>query len=147
MKIPRSDRNHAGTFDSALTPMIDVVFLLLIFFVWNANFQPQERLLASRVTTPSGGDAVAPGDLKQEDFEKVIVRLTVKDGRVLRLLNQHPLASQQELRDRLKQVMRIRADLPLLVDPDEDVPLGSVIEVYDLACLTGWTNIQFTARR
>ena len=34
--------------DKAMTPMIDVVFLLLVFFVWTASFQIIEHVLPSK---------------------------------------------------------------------------------------------------
>ena len=42
MKIPRS---HHEQNDVAMTPMIDVVFLLMIFFVCTASFEIVEEIL------------------------------------------------------------------------------------------------------
>ena len=36
---PYVDRRGDASMDSTMTPMIDVVFLLLVFFVWTASFQ------------------------------------------------------------------------------------------------------------
>ena len=38
----------------AMTPMIDVVFMLLIFFVWTASFQVAELILPSSIVTDEG---------------------------------------------------------------------------------------------
>ena len=43
-------RASAVDMDSAMTPMIDVVFLLLIFFVWTASFQIVEQILPSEIS-------------------------------------------------------------------------------------------------
>mgnify|MGYP001380259885 CR=1 FL=1 len=47
-----------------LTPMIDVVFLLLIFFICTASFQIVEQTLPSGVQLelPAGTEMVMPGD-------------------------------------------------------------------------------------
>ncbi|MFQ5412995.1 MAG: ExbD/TolR family protein [Phycisphaerae bacterium] len=42
-----------------LTPMIDVTFLLLIFFLVTTSFEPPEGLLASRLPKDAGEPAVA----------------------------------------------------------------------------------------
>ena len=40
--------------DKAMTPMIDVVFLLLVFFVWTASFQIIEHVLPSKMSAQLG---------------------------------------------------------------------------------------------
>ena len=40
-----------------MTPMIDVVFLLIIFFVWTAGFQMVEHVLPSNLTATAGSAA------------------------------------------------------------------------------------------
>ena len=48
----RADREH--DLDSTMTPMIDVVFLLLIFFVWTAGTQMVEYILPSPISAQLG---------------------------------------------------------------------------------------------
>ena len=43
--------------NTAMTPMIDVVFLLLVFFVWTASFQTIEYVLDSQVAAQQGTNA------------------------------------------------------------------------------------------
>ena len=58
MRVPHSHSDRIN-FDVKMTPMIDVVFLLLIFFVCTASFQIAEALLpaplayAGNVQTPT----------------------------------------------------------------------------------------------
>ena len=40
---------------------------------------------------------------------------------------------------------RIKRDAPVILHPDAAVPLGDVIDVYDLARLAGFTKVQFAA--
>ncbi|MBC8874781.1 MAG: biopolymer transporter ExbD, partial [Planctomycetes bacterium] len=40
--------------DVKMTPMIDVVFLLLVFFVWTASFHIVEHILPSSVSAVRG---------------------------------------------------------------------------------------------
>jgi biopolymer transport protein ExbD len=60
-------------------------------------------------------------------------------------VNQTPIASLAELRQTLAAIARIKRDVPVILDPSGDVPLGDVIDVFDLARLVGFEKIQFAA--
>ncbi len=62
--------------DSAMTPMIDVVFLLLVFFVWTASFQIVEYILPSDMSVQIGSEQAENMEPPPEkDFEDVVVRI------------------------------------------------------------------------
>ena len=51
----RAPANRSSrTIDLQLTPMIDVVFLLLVFFLWTTSFERPEYDLNTAVALPSG---------------------------------------------------------------------------------------------
>ena len=55
MRRPRETVQSGPTdIDAAMTPMIDVVFLLLVFFVWTASFQIIEQALPSQLVSQTG---------------------------------------------------------------------------------------------
>ena len=144
MKSPsvfnRSNRNM----DVAMTPMIDVVFLLLVFFVWTASFQAVEYLMPSRLSTMTGGTSETEVSPELLDLEQVVVRLVNDNGQLSWLVNDEPLSDLQQVETRLSQVAAIRNDLPVIVDPDPIVSIGDVIDVYDAATVAGFENVQFT---
>lgn len=144
MRIPSIYTRSTERADVAMTPMIDVVFLLLIFFVWTASFHAIEVLLPSQLTAST--EAGNTDDLPAEDFERIVVRLQMEAGRVRWQLNGQAVSALTRLRDRLAQLAAIRAELPVVVDPDLDVAFGDVIDVYDVARDAGLANIQFTTR-
>jgi biopolymer transport protein ExbD len=45
----------------------------------------------------------------------------------------------------LGEVAQIDASLPVILDVDGQVPLGDMIDVYDLSRLVGFDRIQFAA--
>ena len=144
MKIPTIYNRNERSLDVAMTPMIDVVFLLLIFFVWTASFQVVEYLLPSKISaqTGTGADAEIPPELI--DLEQVVVRLIANETAVQWIMNDEILDGLTDVEARLVQVASIRNDIPVIVDPDQEIQLGNVIDVYDAAMRAGFHSIQFT---
>lgn len=126
-----------------MTPMIDVVFMLLIFFVWTASFHVAELILPSSLVTQSEG--AQPVDEQFEDLERVVVRIesdAMSPAQVW-FVNDVSINSLALVRERLSLVAKINAELPVLVDPAASIPLGDVIDVYDAAKISGFQNVQF----
>jgi biopolymer transport protein ExbD len=146
MKVPSSYSHFSERAEVAMTPMIDVVFLLLIFFLWTSSFQAIETLLPSQLTARGGGAGGGEGDLLEEDFEQIVIRITSRPNGIAWHINGQPVASLAELQSRLRSLSSIKPDLPVIIDPAEDVPFGPVIDVYDTSLGVGCSNIQFTTR-
>ena len=51
MRRPELHQRTRGDLEISMTPMIDVVFLLLVFFVWTASFQVVENMLPTSLLT------------------------------------------------------------------------------------------------
>jgi biopolymer transport protein ExbD len=128
-----------------MTPMIDVVFLLLVFFVWTASFQITEYLFRSNVTAVAGQGDPTDIDPDEAEFEPVIIRVLISDGSPLWLVNDTPRDNLKQVGEMLRALAGIKADAPVILDPDPEVPLGDVIDLYDLARLAGFARIQFAA--
>ena len=147
MRIPSVHSRSSERADVAMTPMIDVVFLLLVFFVWTASFQIVEMRLPSQLSPLAGSGQTADMELQEEDFESIIVRIQQDVNVVSWTVNDQPAASLNDVRVRLQRVAEIRLDVPVLIDPAELVALGNVLDVFDSARAAGFVNIQFTTRR
>jgi biopolymer transport protein ExbD len=125
--------------------MIDVVFLLLVFFVWTASFGIAERLLPSDLASLSGGAGKSETDPETLDFDVVVVRLELRGEQPAWTINDRAQHSLQEVETTLGAVAAIKSDLPVVVDPQPAVPLGHVIDVYDISRRVGFSAVQFTA--
>ena len=148
MKVPSVQTRERPALNVAMTPMIDVVFLLLVFFVWNASFQVVEYSLQSRVSEskPTSATGTANDSPPAEfDFEQVRIRIQGPPGRVIWLLNDEPLESLSLIRDRLQAIYAIRADAPIVIQPDPVTPLADVIDLYDLARRVGFPQVSLAA--
>ena len=131
--------------DSTMTPMIDVVFLLLIFFVWTASFHAVEYDLPSQVLSMEASSQGQQADPIVEDFGKVEVEIEYFESRPLWTINGQPTDRWSEVERKMQQVAGIKTDVPVVIDPAAPVPLGVVIDVYDLSLAVGFQDIQFVA--
>ena len=133
--------------DLQLTPMIDCVFLLMIYFIFSSNFDVPEESLPSQLSAASGSGAASTENPPppEADFEDVVVRILWKGTTPAWTVNDSPVPSLAALRQALAQVARIKRDAPVILHPDPDVPLGNVIEVYDISRIVGFEKVQFAA--
>ncbi len=146
MRLPDSNARRGRELEIKLTPMIDVVFLLLVFFIWNARLQKLEYVLPSQLSTATGNqetEAVEPPP--EADFDDVVVRIRWLNQQPSWSINDNPVASLDQLQQRLMTIQRIKTDAPVILHPDRQVPLGHVIDVYDRSRSAGFERIQFAA--
>ncbi len=142
MRAASNYTSNEADISSSMTPMIDVVFQLLIFFLCTASFQLPEQLLPTTLP-PSGSATYTPS---QQVQELELVRITLSQpGPTLQIdLNGGPCASIAELRDRLRQLLALAA-LPAVLDIGPEVEMNHVVAVYDTCLIAGLTDIHFAA--
>ena len=151
MRIPSRHRDY-GSFDATMTPMIDVVFQLMIFFVCTASFNLTELVLPSRISSQESGGSEAVLDPSEADLERIILAAERHDGNTQWRMNDRVCRDVAELRGLLGQLRRQMdqlgtdlTELPVIFDIDRPVPLGDVIDVYDVCRLEGYRKLQFAA--
>ena len=144
MRRPELHQRTRGDLEISMTPMIDVVFLLLVFFVWTASFQVVENMLPTSLLTVAGTQATELAEPAPDlDFDEIVIRL-IWEGRTLRWqINNMRVASLDEVRRRLDQIAAIRQSATVILHPDQEVPIGDVVDVYDQARLAGFKQVQF----
>ena len=124
-----------------MTPMIDVVFLLLVFFVCTTDFHAVEALLPTPLK--AAGATAAPPEI--EELENVVIKLGVVDGAPRWEVNARVCRAPAELRDTLARLAAIEKRLPVVLDIDGAVPLGDAIDLYDWCRLAGFEQVRFAA--
>lgn len=143
-KSPLVRRGSEIDIDSAMTPMIDVVFLLLVFFVWTASFQVVEQILPSKVSAQLGTDAPIDVELPPpDDLDDVVVRIGWNGQTATWKVNSQPVDSLAVVEQQLKVISSIESGVPVILHPDPIVPLGHVIEAYDVAKVAGFNQVSF----
>ncbi|MEX0613135.1 MAG: biopolymer transporter ExbD [Pirellulales bacterium] len=145
MRVPTHHDDRRQT-DIAMTPMIDVVFQLMIFFICTASFQLSEELLPTSLVVASGTSEPARIEMEPE-LERIVVRGTYTDATTRWIVNERPCDTLAEVRQVLRSVAEIDRGLPVILDVAGEVPLGDMIDAYDLCRLEGFEKIQFAAER
>ncbi len=115
MKLSSHKIQRDSRIELSMTSMIDVVFLLLIFFMTTASFVKTERELDSGIVV----DRQAAGQ-QQSDFEPAIIDVIKSDGVVVFRLGTREITTQQEL-IRVLQQFENKAD-GAFVRVSDDVP-------------------------
>ena len=143
MRVPRSHLSRQSL-DVPMTPMIDVVFQLLIFFICTASFQLPEQLLPTSLAAATGASSTSPSETEPE-LEQIVVRGVREDASTRWTVNDQPSESLAQVEELLRAVAEIDRKLPVILDVAPEVPLGDMIDVYDRSRLVGFEQIQFAA--
>ena len=133
---------HQRSLGLTTTPMIDVVFLLLIFFICTASFQVAEEILPTNLALQ--GNVTSSTQVELE-WERIVVKLRVENDKLRWLVNEQPFDSVAQTRSVLAQMAQIDATLPVTLDIDGTVAMFHVIDLYDVCRLVGFEKIQFAA--
>ena len=122
-----------------LTSLIDVVFLLLIFFMVSTTFEHQAVL---KVDLPEASAVDAPTE-QAERLELVI------DSTGLMFLNDQQLidSDARTLRAAFEQAAGDRRDLPMILRADRETPHHFVVTAMDVAGQLGFRNLSIATDR
>lgn len=133
-----------------MTPMIDVVFLLLVFFLTTASFQRPEKLLPGAVSAESksiSGQKDSPMEVPPvDDLSDCVIKIRLQEGKLAYRWNDVPVESLEALRQRIQAALQVRADIPIIVDPEDEVLAGDALRVYDIAKRFGALSVFMVAR-
>lgn len=101
-----------------ISPMMDMVFILLIFFIVTSTFTRETGI---DVTKPKASSA------KELSKESILIGIT-RQGTVHINETQVNLSSLQTI---LKQMMAESPDRPVIIVSDRDAPSGAIVDVLD----------------
>ncbi len=126
-----------------LTPLIDVVFLLLIFFMISTTFTKETKL---QINLPEASGEVAENQPQMlevqvsRDSEYAIVTDQDSDGQVL-------INSNRETLIKALSEYQSNQQLLLVIRADEKAPHDAVIRVLDVAQEVGLSNVTFATKQ
>lgn len=114
-----------------LTPLIDVVFLLLIFFMVSTSFKKENKL---SINLPE-----ANGEVMESNIESIDINVN-SEGMIF--VNGQGLANQQL--DTIGAAIGLASSdtsLPVIISADKKAPYESVVKVMEASGSIGFTNI------
>ncbi|MGQ9615510.1 MAG: ExbD/TolR family protein [Spirochaetota bacterium] len=112
-----------------LTPLIDMVFLLLIFFLLTS--------FLARPSVPVTLPETETAEVHADSYISVVVR---KDGQIL--FNGDPVSEARLLRS-LMRSYEMGEKREVVIMADREVPFGRVVEVMDVSKKAGTDRISF----
>jgi len=129
-----------------MTPMIDVIFLLLIFFVCTASFQVVEEVLPTNLSLPGSAKTEVEIDPLDDDLDEITVTILQRGDQPTWQVNGRDYDRLEQVRAVLSAAAEIKIDLPVILDVDAEVPIEYVIDAYDLCRQIGLQRIQFAIK-
>lgn len=132
-----------------MTPMIDVIFLLLVFFLATSTFQVVEKLMpsgVSEVASASGETDQIFDDIPPDILDQIIVKIQDEPAGITVLFNGVALGSQEELRGRFQSIAQIQVSTPVIIDPAPSIPAATVVRAYDWARGAGLSRVYLATR-
>ena len=119
-----------------LVSMIDVLFLLIIFFMLSAQFTEIERSIALEVPAVSGGGALSSAP------EKRVVNVD-RSGEITL---DREVVTLDQLTERLADARQQYSDLGVLVRGDGSGPFQNVAEVLNACKLAGINELAISVK-
>jgi biopolymer transport protein ExbD len=130
MKLAKKQEDEIGF---QLAPMIDMTFLLLIFFMVTTKISKEQ--VNVDIKLPTAANASIPDDLSNRDIISID-----KDGTYY--IGQNP-ADKKELTAHLKERFRVTPPLRLYVRADKNTPGKQIKELMRIASEAGAVNVIF----
>ena len=116
-----------------MAPLIDVVFILLIFFLVTATFVKNEGINVTR-----------PRSVSADQVRSDSLRVTVTASGIL-YVNSQPV-TLDELTGQVRQFESHSQVKSVIVIPDETVTAGLLLEVIDASRMGGATDVTLATR-
>ena len=79
------------------------------------------------------------------DFADVVVRVSWMRGAPAWQMNDEPIDGLSAIRERLAAIFAVNHAAPIVIDPDDAVPMSHVVELYDLVRAAGFAKVHFAA--
>jgi biopolymer transport protein ExbD len=143
MKIQRLKRKNSKSLILDMTPLIDVVFLLLIFFMVATTFQDVDSSVNIELPKSSSEHKITIKTLEVKINKDLEIYLIVND---LNGKNEMMKVDQGDLKEKLGQKLEVAEDKNVIVSADKSVNYQSLIEVLDIAKEAGAGSLDLNTK-
>ena len=138
MKFDRE--TNGGKVEIQMAPMVDIVFLLLVFFMATASFITEESQL--KISLP----VTAAATSTEDELPDEVIIFVMSDGGIAvndREYDSPDSEELPELRDTLSKLASFFTDQNVIIQADGNVPHGRVVDVLNACVASGVQNISF----
>ncbi len=121
-----------------LTPLIDVVFLLLIFFMVSTTFTRETQI---KLQLPKA-------DVEKMQSEPELIEISI-DNQGRFFVNGKGLVNTQisTLKSAIKPLLQDNSDKPVVISADKNATYQSVVTAMDAASQLGVTNLKMATQK
>ena len=141
----RAPGNIPRDYGDPMTPMIDVVFNLLIFFVVTATGSAPEKLLPADL--PANGAIVSQvvPDEQKPLVTDVWLKLSLSDeAQALQVdMNGTVYQDLDQLKTKLRALAQIGPENPVILDIAPSVQMEQLVDVWDTCIAAGFQSVSF----
>jgi biopolymer transport protein ExbD len=123
-----------------MAPMIDIVFLLLVFFMCTSSFNENESQLPAQIPQTS-----LQARRLIEDFDPIRITLQTAGSGVEVQCDGQSCAGFDALFAKL-QARRAIADVPVIIEGRKGVPFGPMVAAMDACYRANCRRVAFSAR-
>lgn len=121
-----------------MTPLIDVVFLMLSYFLFTITLGMLEGVLPSKLAI--GEDQQQQQEEQEEPPQQVIVRLVPSGGKVQYFIDDWPITGFEQLQERLAALPK---DTMVVIAAAPTVRTAPVVRTYNQCLKLGLSRIVF----
>ncbi len=147
MRLPKLRTGPVCDFDRTVTPMVDVVFQLLVFFVLASGGRIAERTLSTTLAAGAVGSTVLQQAPVPERTPEIWLHLSRDSagGVTMLRVNDGPSSDLAGLPQRIEALKGADPTSNVILDVQANIPWGEVIQVYDTCRAARFRAINFAA--
>jgi biopolymer transport protein ExbD len=120
--------------DINISPMIDMVFILLIFFIVTTVFVEESGISVDKPTPQP------PDDQQEEKDEPILLRVTVNN----QVLYEDEIVTMSRIETIVRNTLA-NSDVPVIMQVERGALAGTMVQVMDRAKIGGADKISVTA--
>jgi len=136
MLLTRQSRRSSAP-ELSIAPMIDVVFLLLIFFMCTTSFRKLEKDVPAHMPEVGRG--------RQQDFDPVRILVVARDPASPWRCNDQGCPTVDVLVARLRALRSI-ADVPVVIEGRKNPKFGDMVRALDACYQADFHRVAFSAK-
>ena len=121
-----------------IAPMIDIVFLLLIFFILTWNVAKQDVESNKEIELPTAEEGVSTNS-----YDHSMVIEIYKEGKIQIGKKVYTVES---IKNQIQLTHRISPDRPITIWSDKNATVGQAFEIFNICKAVGMSNVTIAAK-